>query len=171
MPIKLIRVNEDLPLEEIQTGPGLFTKIIPTLSSAIESFRTSAVWRLIMDRDYMEAAEKLNKMVREDLGVTEFELQKYVPCIVDIKEGKTLKEQARIERAHKQMSKSFAKLVDRLVRYRPESRQYAFDSLKQEMMDTKPLWKPFECNEFRTFNEVNEKNKKGKNKRQLKKIS
>lgn len=115
-----------------------------------EFLRTPANWYSVMERSYQEAVEKLKSVLKTDLHVDPAPLGSIVPCIVDISEGKTREEKERIRRAHRKAATIFAHFFDRLVRYRPESRLFAFDNLEQEFMDSKLLWKPYSCEAFRT---------------------
>ena len=165
MPIRWLRVSPEMPLQPQVLGPPP-TKI-KSLRGSVEDFRRPAPWHLIMDRSYREAVEKLGEIVTEDLGITEQQGSLEVPCIIELKEAQTMKEEESVRRAHKTMAKAFSGFVDKLVRYNPESYPYAFDALKQEIVNAKPLWKKFECEEYRPKGEVDG----GKKKRQKQKMS
>ena len=87
--------------------------------------------------------------IREDMGIEATGLESDIPCIVDLKEAHTRTEEERIRHARKRMAKAFGSLIDRLIRFRPESRPYAFDAFRQEIADAKPLWGSFSCEKFR----------------------
>ncbi len=146
MPIRFIRTNPDLPLEPSE-------RIIPpsTISyhTSVEFFRRVATWSQIMDRSYQEAFEKLKTIVRDDLKADIAPLEKLIPCMVELKEARTQKEEDRIRAAHKRIARVFGMLVDRLVRLRPESRYTAYDSLQQDLLDSKIVWGQYECSKFR----------------------
>lgn len=114
-----------------------------------EFLRTPANWYSIMERSYQEAISKLKSVLKTDLHVDPAPLDSIVPCIVDIEEGRTREEKERIRRAHRKAATVFAHFFDRLVRYRPESRLFAFDNLTQDFQDSKILWAPYECTRFR----------------------
>ncbi len=97
----------------------------------------------IMERSYREAVEKLKATIKNDMKIDPSPLDSFVPCIVDVDEGRTEKEKERISRAERRIARIFANLVGRLVRYRPESRLYAFVSAKQEFLDIKALGGPY----------------------------
>ena len=167
MPIRWLRVSPEMPLMPQVLGPPP-TKI-KTMRGSVEDFRRPAPWHLIMDRSYHEAAEKLGEIVMVDMGVTEQVGSVEVPCIIELKEARTMKEEEYIRRAHKTMAKVFSGFVDKLVRYNPESYPYAFDALKQEIFAAKPLWAPYECSDFRPKEEVDGQG--GKKKRHKQKTS
>lgn len=102
-----------------------------------------------MERSYQEAVDKLKTIVRDDLKADVEPLDKLIPCMVDLKEARTQKEEDRIRAAHKRIARVFAMLVDRLIRLRPESKFTAYDSLQQDLLDSKIVWGSYECDKFR----------------------
>ena len=146
MAIRFIRTNPDLPLE-------LSERVIPpsaiSYHSSVEFFRRVATWTQIMERSYQEAFSKLKSIVGTDLKTETEPLDKLIPCMVDLKEARTQKEEDRIRAAHKRIARIFAMLVDRLIRLRPESKFTAYDSLQQDLLDSKIIWFPYSCDKFR----------------------
>ena len=134
-------------------------KAIPSMRGSVESYRSPSVWHLIVERSYGEAVDKLDEIVKKDLEITQPDVKTLVPCIVELKEASTKREEEEIRRAHKVIVRSFASLIDKIVKYRPESRPYAFDALKYELTRTSPLWRRFDC-ETRHPKEVSGKTSK-----------
>lgn len=167
MPIRFLKTNPEEPSTPQTLGPSL--KAIPSMRGSVESYRSTSVWHLISERSYGEAVDKLKEIVEKDLEITQPDVKTLVPCIVELKEAATKREEEEIRRAHKVMMRSFASLVDKLVKYRPESRPYAFDALQYELRRSGPLWRRFECESFREKPEKNEKpRKQGNNGEKLK---
>tara|TARA_Y100000310_G_C20339802_1_gene649238 strand:+ start:54 stop:689 length:636 start_codon:yes stop_codon:yes gene_type:complete len=166
MGITFIKVN--LPDEPTKLGIMEGGKIdaATTLKPSVESFRVPSVWKFEFEKSYGDAVKKLQEIVRDDLQISEPDVVPLVPCLVDLKEARTNKEEGRIRNVHNRMAKIFASLVDRLVRYNLESRPDAFDALKQGLLDTAVIWKPYECDRFRavTTGEVDGRKKKKKKK-------
>lgn len=121
---------------------------IQTTSPLMGDYRVATIWFTIMERSYAEAIEKLKATIKNDLHDDPSQVD-MIPCIVDVKEGKTMREQGSINRVHRRMATIIAGLVDRLVRYNPESRKYAWDWLKQELVNWRPLYKDYVCERFR----------------------
>ena len=128
-------------------------KAVPSMRGSVESYRSPSVWHLIVERSYGEAVDKLDEIVKKDLEITQPDVKTLVPCIVELKEASTKKQEEEIRRAHKVIVRSFASLVDKLVKYRPESRSYAFDALQYDLQRSSPLWRRFECSIFRAKDE------------------
>lgn len=149
MPIEFVRTQPPPPAE------GEFVKIatpeasIPSGRAEVEDLRNPAIWNIAIDKSYAGALEKLKRTIRVDLAIYDIDVDAIFPCIVDEKEGGTQVEQRRIAHIHRKMSKLFAKLIDRLIRFQPEYRPDAVDAVRQDLIDFKVMWKPFECDKFR----------------------
>lgn len=161
MPIKLYKIMEEKGAPKLAVSGVAGEKIpeVKTLPGSAEYFRSQSTWYQLMNRNYSEAREKLVKIM-EDLGIYDFD-ESNIPCIVEYEEGRSQAEKDRIRRSYKVLSKIFANLIDRLARYRPESRAYAYDSFRDDLMTNRQLIKPYECDVFRET----EPAKKRKNKK------
>jgi hypothetical protein len=140
--------------------------VIQTTGALTGDYRVATIWVAIMERDPAEAREKLLSVIKNDIGATpppSFE----VPCIVKEEEGKNYKEKAAIRRAQRRQAMSYASLVDKLVRYRPESREYAWESWDIDQENRSVLWTPYQCDVFRKT----EKPTNGKKKKTMEKLT
>lgn len=143
--------------------------VIQTTEALMGDYRVPTIWAAIMERDPEEARQKLLSVIEKDIGAAPppgFD----VPCIVKEEEGKNHVERSGIRRAQRRMADNYAHLVDKLVRYRPESRGYAFESWDVDLDMRKSLWKPYECEAFRGAAPAKEaKAKAAKKKKDLRK--
>ena len=64
-------------------------------------------------------------------------------------EGKNHREQAAIRRAQRREAMIYAALIDKLVRFRPESRGFAFEDWEIAQEKDGPLVRPYICETFR----------------------
>ncbi len=176
MPFKRMKTD---PLETAAVIP--LPQIPPSLQEApapqklgalaanplVADYRFPTIWVAIMERDYKEATDKLVEVLRNDFKLPP-ELTGAVtvmlPCIVNIQEGRTKREEESIRRVQKRMAHIYAGLIDRMFRYRPESRQYAVDWLKQELINWRGFYRPYSCEVFRAPATETEPKKKGKKK-------
>lgn len=168
MPIRFIKIGgeEEAPTEPVGVPMGA---IGPTLKPSVEFFRGPSPWHQLMDKQGFKAGiEKLSEIVKSDLKVTEPDVVGMIPCIVELSEAHSKAEEERIRVVYKKFSKAYGSIVDRLVRFRPESRAFAFDSLKQDILDARPLWLPFECTRFRPKQEMDHGAGEGKRRKKMK---
>ena len=118
--------------------------VIQTTEEALMShYRVSTIWVAIMERDPAEAREKLLETVKTITGEVPKDFE--VPCIVKEETGKNTRERTQIRRAQRKQAELYAGLVDRLVRYRPESRPFAYETWTDDQERWQALWKPYEC--------------------------
>lgn len=141
--------------------------VIQTTTALIADYRMNTIWYAIMERSFQEAVDKLKETVKTTFNEDPIHVAELVPCIVDIKEARTKREEQSIRRVHKRLSFMFAGLIDRLVRYEPASRPYAWDWLKQELINWRPLYREYTCENFRPkpIAEETDAKKKGKKKK------
>jgi hypothetical protein len=140
--------HEDQPEMMPLPNPPKLGVIQTSASALISDYRVATIWVAIMERDPAEAREKLLSVIKNDIGATpppSFE----VPCIVKEGEGKNYKEKAAIRRAQRRQAMAYASLVDKLVRYRPESREYAWEGWDIDQDNRSALWRPYVCDVFR----------------------
>ena len=95
-------------------------------------------------------------MIRDDMKITDFP-EDLIPCIVEYSEGSSEAEKVRIRRAFRIMAKQYGKVIDKLVKFRPESRKYAYDSLKDDLRQQKIFLAPYECDTFRNVEKPKKK--------------
>ena len=99
-------------------------------------------WRDIMENEsYMAAFNKAVELVPETKDM--------LPILVDIKEGRTEAEKGRIGRAQKVVAKNLAHFMEEWRRFQPQYRYKSFDILKDDLMRSQVLWKPYEADRFR----------------------
>jgi len=148
MPIRVLKIAEEYPPRVVEIPYP--AKVVPEVKypATVEWFRTFAPWYQLLDRSTKEGRDKLLTLIREEFKITDFD-ETMVPCIVELEEGKSIPEKQRIKRAIKVMAKAYSGLIDRLVRYRLESRSYAYESFRDDLKQAEPLWFPYECDRFR----------------------
>lgn len=163
MPFRLLNPKqpEEKPLLEAIAPPKLGFLGAPS-ESLLADMRMGTIWYTLLERDPEEARQKLYTIVRTDLH-TDFPPGVEPPCIVRLDEAKTRVEEVRIRRAYRRLATVYAKLIDKLVRYNPESRPYAFDAFQQDLVDRGQIYKPYVCENFRKPAEETEA--KGKRKK------
>ena len=145
MPFKLL--GREAPEQMPYPAPPKLGAI-QTTEPLMGDFRTPTIWKAIMERDPEEAREKFLRVITQDLHAMPpvgFE----VPCIVKQSEAHNHVQESGIRRAQTRMAEVYAGLIDKLVRYRPESRQYAFESYDVDLDARKQLWAPYTCEKFR----------------------
>ncbi len=150
MPFRLLNPKQpggpEPPLEAI-APPKLGSLAAPS-ESLLADMRMSTIWYAILERDPDEARQKLFDTVKQVVGVDV--VPDFVPpCVVRLDEARTKVEGERIRRAYRRLATVYAKLIDKLVRYNPESRPYAFDAFNQDLTDREQLIRPFLCENFR----------------------
>ena len=149
MPFEMLGPGpEDQPEMMPLPNPPKLGVIQTSESALISDYRVPTIWVAIMERDPAEARETLLKVIRNDIKA-EVPAGFEVPCIVKETEGKNHREEAAIRRAQRRQAMAYASLIDRLVRYRPESRGFAFEDWDIEQDRSAQLWKPYVCEVFR----------------------
>ena len=123
--------------------------VIQTTSPLIADYRVQTIWYAIMERSYLEAFDKLKKTVKDDFHDDPQKIDELIPCVIELDEARTKREEEAIRRVHRKLAEIYAGFVDRLVRYRIESRPLAWDYLKDEMIRWKPYFRQYVCENFR----------------------
>ena len=147
------------PEPDIVPQPAPYKLATIGANPELADYRVATWWVPYLERGWNEAIEKLHSIVKNDFKEDTDKLE-FLPCIIDLKEARTKREEAAIERVHRRFARLFAGFVDRMVRYTPEYRFDAFDYLQQEVINWKPLYSPYECKRFRATEEEETKPRK-----------
>jgi len=174
VPFKLVKPDrpvqepQAVPLQiqqEFQPNPSPPKLGLTSEQPSLQWYVTPTAWKLIMERQsYQEAVNKLKEVTLTIFKTDPAELDSIVPCIVDLKEAGNKLEEARIRRAQKEVAFTFAKFSNREIHLRPESKKFAFEYLKDDLMRAKKFYRDYLCDVFRAPAMETETKKRGKKK-------
>jgi hypothetical protein len=126
----------------------------------LADYRVATWWIPYLERGWDEAIQKLHSIIKNDFKDDPSKLDAILPCIINLKEARTRKEEESIWRVYRRFARMFASFVDRMVRYTPEYRMDAYDNLQQDLLNWKAFYRPYECKRFRAPEEAEAKKKK-----------